>query len=248
MLMFPIANSIPLRYPPVATWALLVTNCVVFLYEVNLTPSELDAFLYSFALVPARYSNAGVFDGAMSPADYLSFLTNMFLHGGWLHLIVNMWTLWLFGRVVEDQLSSGRYLAFYFACGVLASITYAALNPTSTVPALGASVAIAGILGCYMRLFPFARIVVLIPILFLPLFFEAPALVFVGLWFLVQIFGAASDWSTPFAGGGGIAYWVHIGGFIAGAILAGPLRRPERRSWPRDVDAGIPGFVLSGIV
>ena len=149
----------------------------------------------------------------------------MFLHGGWLHLIVNMWTLWLFGRVVEDQLGSGRYLAFYFACGVLASATYAALNPTSTVPALGASGAIAGVLGCYMRLFPFSRIVVLVPILFLPLFFEVPAIVFAGLWFLIQAFEAMAEWFTPFAGGV-IAWWAHIGGFIAGVILAGLLRPP----------------------
>jgi membrane associated rhomboid family serine protease len=179
--------------------------------------------------------------------DYLPFVSNMFLHGGWLHLIVNMWTLWLFGRAVEDQLGSRRYLAFYFACGTLASVTYAALNPTSTVPALGASGAIAGILGCYMRFFPFSRIVVLIPIIFIPLFFEVPAMLFTGLWFLFQALGALTDWSTPFAGGG-IAWWAHIGGFIAGVILAGPLRPPRRRQWPRDVDEGIPGFALSGTV
>src|ERR1700730_18509039 len=135
--MFPVATGIPLRYPPIATWALIAANCVVFLFEVNLSPSELNAFLYSFALIPARYFDSGGFNTVMSPTDYLPFVSNMFLHGGWLHLIVNMWTLWLFGRVVEDQLGSGRYLAFYFACGVLASATYAALNPDSTVPALG---------------------------------------------------------------------------------------------------------------
>src|SRR5260221_7561991 len=154
--MFPVAPGLPPLSPPIATWALIATNCVVFLFEVNLSPSELNAFLNSFALIPARYFDSGVFDSAMAPTDYLPFVSNMFLHGGWLHLIVNMWTLWLFGRVVEDQLGSGRYLAFYFACGVLAAITYAALNPTSTIPALGASGAIAGVLGCYMRLFPFS--------------------------------------------------------------------------------------------
>jgi membrane associated rhomboid family serine protease len=246
-LMFPVATGIPLRYPPIATWALIATNCVVFLFEVNLSPSELNAFLNSFALIPARYFDSGVFDSAMAPTDYLPFVSNMFLHGGWLHLIVNMWTLWLFGRVVEDQLGSGRYLAFYFACGVLAAITYAALNPTSTIPALGASGAIAGVLGCYMRLFPFSQIVVVVPILFLPLFFEVPAMLFAGLWFVLQALGAAADWSTSFAGGG-IAWWAHIGGFIAGVILAGPLRPSGRRGWPRDADRGIPGFALSGIV
>jgi membrane associated rhomboid family serine protease len=246
-LMFPVATGIPLRYPPIATWALIAANCVVFLFEVNLSPSELNAFLYSFALIPARYFGSGGFNAVMSPTDYLPFVSNMFLHGGWLHLIVNMWTLWLFGRVVEDQLGSGRYLAFYFACGVLASATYAALNPDSTVPALGASGAVAGVLGCYMRLFPFSRIIVLVPILFLPLFFEVPAIVFAGLWFLIQAFEAMAEWFTPFAGGT-IAWWAHIGGFIAGVILAGMLRPPPRRHWPRDVDEGIPGFALSGTV
>jgi membrane associated rhomboid family serine protease len=158
-LMFPVANRVPLRYPPIATWALIATNAVVFLFEVGLSPSELNEFLYRFALVPARYFDSGMFDSSLSLIDYLPFVSNMFLHGGWLHLIVNMWTLWLFGRAVEDQLGSGRYLVFYFPCGILASATYAALNPNSMVPALGASGAIAGILGCYMRFFPFSRII-----------------------------------------------------------------------------------------
>src|SRR5258708_2164979 len=245
--MFPVATGIPLRYPPIATWALIAANCVVCLFEVNLSPSELNAFLYSFALIPARYFDSGGYNAVMSPTDYLPLVSNMFLHGGWLHLIVNMWTLWLFGRVVEDQLGSGRYLIFYFACGILASVTYAVLNPNSTVPALGASGAIAGVLGCYMRLFPFSQIVVMIPILFIPLFFEVRAMLFAGLWFLFQALGAITDWSAPFTGGG-IAWWAHIGGFIAGVILAGPLRPPRRRQWPRDVDDGIPGFALPGIV
>ena len=245
--MFPIANGIPLRYAPVVTWALIAANALVFLFEVSLSPPELNEFLYRFALIPARYFDDVTRNGEMSLAGYLPFVSNMFLHGGWLHLIVNMWTLWLFGRVVEDQLGSGRYLAFYFVCGVLASITYAAANPTSTVPALGASGAIAGILGCYMRLFPFSRIVVLLPIVFIPLFFEVPAMLFAGLWFLFQALGAVADWSTPLASAG-IAWWAHIGGFLAGVILAGPLRPPRRRQWPRDADQGIPGFALSGMV
>ena len=156
--------------------------------------------------------------------DYLPFVSNMFLHGGWLHLIVNMWTLWLFGRAVEDQLGSGRYLAFYFACGILASITYAALNPNSTVPALGASGAIAGILGCYMRFFPFSRIVVLIPILFIPLFFEVPAMLFAGLWFLFQILGAVAMGHT-------VRRRRHS--------LVGPYRRLHRRRHSRGSCCGL---------
>src|SRR5260370_25707104 len=113
--MFPVASGIALRYPPIATWALIGFNAVVFLFEVSLTPSELNELLYRFALVPARYFDSGMFDSSLSLTDYLPFVSNMFLHGGWLHLIFNMWTLWLFGRVVEDRLRSGRYLGFYFA-------------------------------------------------------------------------------------------------------------------------------------
>jgi membrane associated rhomboid family serine protease len=113
--MFPIANGIPLRYVPVVTWALIAANAAFFLFEVSLSPSELNEFLYRFALIPARYFGEGSFDGSLSLTDCLPFVSNMFLHGGWLHLIVNMWTLWLFGRAVEDQLGSARYLAFYFA-------------------------------------------------------------------------------------------------------------------------------------
>jgi membrane associated rhomboid family serine protease len=245
--MFPVASGVPLRYPPIVTWALIAANFMVFLFEVSLSPSALNEFMYSFALVPARYFDTGASDSSLPLDDYVPFVSNMFLHGGWLHLIVNMWTLWLFGRVVEDQLGSGRYFVFYLACGVLASVTYALSNPNSTVPALGASGAIAGVLGCYMRFFPFSRIIVLVPILFIPLFFEVPAMLFAGLWFVFQALGAVADWSTPFAGGG-IAWWAHIGGFVAGIILAGPLRPPNRRHWPRDVDKGIPGFALSGTV
>src|SRR5882672_3259226 len=115
--MFPIANGVPLRYPPVATWALIAANCVIFLFQLSLSPLELDLFLDRYALIPARYFDAGGFDSAMSPSDYLPFASNMFLHGGWLHLILNMWTLWLFGPAVEDRLGPDRYLIFYLAAG-----------------------------------------------------------------------------------------------------------------------------------
>src|SRR5499427_1962946 len=169
--MFPIKNSVPSRYPALVTWLLIAVNCASFLYEKSLSEVELDSLISSFALVPARYFGAS----GLTPTDYLPFLTMMFLHGGWLHLIFNMWTLWLFGPTVEDRLGHGRYLAFYLACGLAASIAHVFFNPTSIVPALGASGAIAGVLGCYMRLFPLARVVVVVPILFIPLFFEVYA-------------------------------------------------------------------------
>jgi rhomboid family protein len=237
-LMFPIQNAVPTRYPAIATWLLIGINCGVFLFQLSLSPAELDQFVQRFALVPARYSSGA---GDLAPSDYLPFFMMMFLHGGWLHLIFNMWTLWLFGAAVEDRLGHIPYLFFYVACGLLAAATHTALNPNSAVPALGASGAIAGVMGCYVRMFPFARIVVVIPILFLPLFFEMPALVFVGIWFLLQVLQGTVELLTPFASGG-VAWWAHVGGFLAGLVF-GPLLAALRRSYrPYYADEGVFGF------
>jgi membrane associated rhomboid family serine protease len=240
--MFPIKNAVPSRSPPLVTWALIAANCVIFLAETSLTPRELEWLLSQFALIPARYTE----DGDLSLADYLPFFTNMFLHGGWMHLILNMWMLWLFGPTVEDRLGPGRYLMFYLACGILASVTHVVFNPGSPFPALGASGAIAGVLGCYIRLFPLARIVVMIPILIFPFFFEVPALVFAGLWFMMQLLQGTIDLFAPSAGGG-VAWWAHVGGFMAGFVLAAPLRLPARRYRPYYADEGILGFTPMGI-
>jgi membrane associated rhomboid family serine protease len=244
--MFPIQNAVPCRYPPVVTWALIATNCAVFLFLLSLSPRELDWFLIHFALIPARYFTSLAFGNA-EPAllDYLPFFTNMFLHAGWLHLILNMWTLWLFGPTIEDRLGPGRYLVFYLVCGVLASVTHAAFNSTSTVPALGASGAIAGVLGCYVRLFPFARVVVLIPILFLPLFFEVYAFVFVGLWIAIQVLQGTAELFAP-STGGGVAWWAHIGGFVAGLTFVTLLTRSKQRYRTHYGDEGILGFTPLG--
>ncbi len=244
--MFPIQNAVPCRYPPVVTWALIATNCAVFFFLLSLSPRELDWILIHFALIPARYFTSLAFGNA-EPAllDYLPFFTNMFLHAGWLHLILNMWTLWLFGPTIEDRLGPGRYLVFYLVCGVLASVTHAAFNSTSTVPALGASGAIAGVLGCYVRLFPFARVVVLIPILFLPLFFEVYAFVFVGLWIAIQVLQGMAELFAP-STGGGVAWWAHIGGFVAGLTFVTLLTRSKQRYRTHYGDEGILGFTPLG--
>jgi membrane associated rhomboid family serine protease len=240
--MFPIRNSVPSRYPAVVTWTLIAANCAIFLFQLGLDPRELELFVFTFALIPARYFAAAPFGGADSLADYLPFLSNVFLHAGWLHLIFNMWTLWLFGPTVEDRLGSLRFLAFYLACGVLASVAHAMFNPLSVVPALGASGAIAGVLGCYVRLFPFARIVVLIPILFLPFFFEMPAIVCIGIWFAIQILQGTVDLFAAASHGGGVAWWAHIGGFAAGLGLGPLMIQSERRYRTYYADEGILGF------
>jgi rhomboid family protein len=242
--MIPIRNAVPSRYPPVVTWLLIATNCLVFVLQNSLSPAELEEFLRDFALIPARYTVALAY-GDLSVADLFPFFSMMFLHGGWLHLILNMWTLWLFGPTVEDRLGHGRYLAFYLACGLAASIAHVAFNPTSLVPALGASGAIAGVLGCYMRLFPLARVVVVVPIIFIPLFFEVYAFVFVGLWFLIQLFQATAEFLLP-TSGGGVAWWAHVGGFVAGWALGPLLVQSERRYRGYYADEGELGFDNAG--
>jgi rhomboid family protein len=242
--MIPIRNAVPSRYPPVVTWLLIATNCLVFVLQNSLSPAELEEFLRDFALIPARYTVALAY-GDLSVADLFPFFSMMFLHGGWLHLILHMWTLWLFGPTVEDRLGHGRYLAFYLACGLAASIAHVAFNPTSLVPALGASGAIAGVLGCYMRLFPLARVVVVVPIIFIPLFFEVYAFVFVGLWFLIQLFQATAEFLLP-TSGGGVAWWAHVGGFVAGWALGPLLVQSERRYRGYYADEGELGFDNAG--
>jgi membrane associated rhomboid family serine protease len=239
--MFPIGNVVPARYPPVVTWALIAANGAIYLFESTLSPDELAEFVARFALIPARYASGE----AQGLADYLPFVSNMFLHGGWLHLIINMWTLWVFGPTVEDRLGPGRYLLFYLGAGVFASVVHAAIYSGSTVPALGASGAIAGVIGCYVRFFPFARLVVVIPILFLPLFFEVPAIAFAGLWFVMQVLLGTVDLLMP-STGGGVAWWAHVGGFVAGVLLATPLRRSEHEYRPYYGDEGVLGFTPQG--
>jgi membrane associated rhomboid family serine protease len=244
--MIPIGNAVPSRYPPVVTWALIAVNCVVFLIEISLDPVELEELLATYALIPARYLVLFTHrEAGLTPSEFLPFVTMMFLHGGWLHLIFNMWTLWLFGPTVEDRMGHGRFIVFYFACGVAASLAHVIFNAVSTVPALGASGAIAGVLGCYLGLFPLARVIVLVPILFLPLFFEVPAYVFIGIWFLIQVFQGTTELLTA-SSGSGVAWWAHIGGFIAGLVLVPLFQRSEQRYRNYYADEGVLGFSPQG--
>jgi membrane associated rhomboid family serine protease len=244
--MFPMKNAVPSRYPPVVTWCLIAVNCGAFLFQQSLSPIELEALLRSFALVPARYFGPYAYAaGDLSLTDFLPFITNTFIHGGWLHLILNMWSLWVFGGAVEDRFGHGRFLAFYLACGVLASLAHAIFNPFSTVPALGASGAIAGVMGAFVNMFPLARLVVVVPIIFIPLFFEVPAIAFVGIWFLLQVLQGAMDLLMP-TNGAGVAWWAHIGGFLAGIILAPVIRRSESQYRLYYGDEGVLGFDTQG--
>jgi membrane associated rhomboid family serine protease len=217
---------------------LIAVNCAIFLVQISLPPAEADAFIARFALIPARYCCG---NSDLGLADFLPFFTMMFLHGGWLHLIFNMWALWVFGGPVEDRLGPARYLLLYFACGVIAALTHYQFNPTSAVPALGASGAIAGVMGCYVRLLPFSRLIVVVPILFFPFFFDVPAIFFVGIWFLIQFVQGMGELLTP-ATAAGIAWWAHVGGFLAGLILGSLLVLPKREHRPYYADEGFLGF------
>ena len=227
--MIPIHDLNPRRSPPVVTIALIVANALVFLYELSLG-QRIEGFLMSSAFVPARLWEDGTLSAAAIPGALGSALLSMFLHGGWGHFLGNMLFLWIFGDNVEDRLGHVRYLIFYLLAGYAATFAHAWFSSLSTVPAIGASGAISGVLGAYLFLHPRARIVTVIWIIFFVRFIEVPAIVFLPIWFLIQVFsGVSSLRVAEGAAAGGVAWWAHIGGFVAGPILLlllGGRRRP----------------------
>ncbi len=244
--MFPVASAVSHRYPPFVVWGLIAVNTAVFLFQIALPPPLLERFVFRWALVPARYFHPEwALANGLDPTDYLPFFTNMFLHGGWFHIIANMWTLWIFGPAVEDRLGKVRFLLFYLAAGLGASFAHAWVNADSAVPALGASGAIAGVIGAYMRLFPFARVIVMIPILFLPFFFEMPAALFALIWFVLQLVQGIGALLGP-ASAGGVAWWAHIGGFVVGWAIVRLVQRSPIRHRPYYADEGKLGFAPDG--
>jgi len=221
--MIPLRDQNPSGTFPAVTITLIVACVGTFLLELSAGP-RLNAVISTFALVPGTITY-GLETGTLHwGGAVLPFFTSMFLHGGWLHLIGNMWFLWLFGDNVEDTLGSFRFLFFYLVCGLAAGATHYALSPTSNVPTIGASGAIAGVLGGYAVLFPGARVLTLVPLGFFWRVIELPAWIMLGLWFLLQ---AVSGFATLGAGGGGVAWWAHVGGFVAGLILV-RLLAPRR--------------------
>ncbi len=217
--MFPLHDSIPTRFPPLAVWFLVFSSALVFAFELRLSEREIQSFFYLFGLVPARYTHPEWAQSVGFPVgDYWPFITSMFLHGGWMHIIGNMWFLWLFGDNVEDRMGSIRFLLFYLSCGLIAALVQIFVNPESTLPTVGASGAIAGVLGAYFVMYPRAQVVVMIPILFYPFIFALPAALFLAFWFLMQFLSGTSALFQS-AEVGGVAWWAHVGGFVAGALL-----------------------------
>ena len=220
----PIRDTIPSRYAPVVTWCLIAINASIFLGEVSLGPQEVERLFYLFGLVPARYTHGWA---ALSIGDYLPFLTSMFLHGGWNHIVGNMWMLWIFGDNVEDAMGPVRYLLFYLLTGLAAGLTQCLTNPDSMIPTVGASGAISGVLGAYFMLYPRARIIAMFPVFFWPVFFQLPAVTYLFVWYLNQmVAGALAGLSS--ADVGGIAFWAHVGGFAAGVVLHRAFVVPAR--------------------
>jgi membrane associated rhomboid family serine protease len=213
--MIPIRDVIPSRTRPRVTIGLIIINVLVFLFQSALTARSQDLFLLSFGLVPAAFSIVTLF-------------TSMFIHGGVAHLAGNMLFLWIFGDNIEDRLGHGRFLIFYLLCGVVAAFSQTALDPLSLTPMVGASGAIAGVMGGYLVLYPHSRVLMLFP--FPPILFELPAVLFLAMWFVVQFLSGVG--TLPMFGApditGGVAFWAHVTGFLAGLVLVGIMRRPER--------------------
>ena len=217
--MFPIRDSVRTDHTPVVVYALIAVNTAVFLYQQSLGENAAAVFTYKYGLVPLRYFDPyWARSHGLSPTNYWPFLTTAFLHGGWLHIILNMWTLYIFGQTMEGRMGSAPFLVFYLACAVASTATHGWFNADSDVPVVGASGAIAGVIGAYAVSFPTARITLLVPIIIIPFIFEIPAVVFAGIWFGMQLLQGAWEIFTP-SMGGGIAWWAHIGGFIAGILM-----------------------------
>ncbi len=213
--MLPLRDSQPSYTKPYVTISLIGVNVAVFLYELSLDHFSLNHFIALYALIPGRFHL-----GAL--------LTSMFLHGGWLHLIGNMWFLWIYGDNIEDALGHAKYLVFYLLCGFAAGLVQLLPDPGSRLPTLGASGAIAGVMGAYLIKFPRSRIVTLVPIFFFLTTVEIPASMMLIYWFAIQFFSGVGSIGSARVSQGGVAWFAHIGGFLAGMALI-YLMRPRDR-------------------
>jgi membrane associated rhomboid family serine protease len=236
----PLRDDVPSRTTPFVTWFLIALNVLAFLYELTLGEG-IGRFFFQAAVVPSLYTGE---NGALDPLEALlttfdpdlggRVLASMFLHGGWAHIIGNMLYMWIFGDNVEDRLGHGRFGFFYLFTGWVASYSHIWASPTSAVPSIGASGAVAGVLGAYLVLYPRAQVVALLPLGILMQLVRVPAFLLLVLWFVQQFFAGALSLAARTAQTGGVAWWAHIGGFVAGLVLVRLLARPERR--PREPD------------
>jgi len=208
--MFPLYDTVRSRKFPLVNWLLIIFNVIIFLYETQLDSNSLRSLVETWGVIPNQLI-------ASPSSEFVTVFSSMFLHGGWFHILSNMWILFIFGDNVEERLGSGRYIIFYLLSGIAAIALQSYLYPDSSIPMIGASGAIAGVLGAYLILFPQARIASLVPILFIFTLIEIPAIIFLGFWFVSQLF---SGWlALQGADMSGVAWWAHVGGFIFGILV-----------------------------
>jgi membrane associated rhomboid family serine protease len=218
--MIPLRDVIPSRTTPYITVTIILLNAVAWFYELSLPGDLLPVFLQVYGVVPARLHT-------------VTLVTSMFLHGSWMHVIGNMWYLWIFGDNVEDRVGHGRFIVFYLLCGIAASVGQTLMAPESTLPMIGASGAIAGVMGAYFVLYPRSRVLTLIPLVIFWEVIEVPAIMLLGFWFVMQLFSAGAIAVTASTGGGGVAFMAHVAGFLCGVggIFVFRQRRPPEQYW-----------------
>jgi len=220
--MIPIGDNVVRTSTAFVTYALIALNSFVFFIELGQGP-HIEAFIRTWGTVPALIAQWKTY-----PSILLTLVTSMFLHGGWMHIIGNMIFLAIFGRSVEDEMGGVRFAVFYFICGIVANLLQVFFSQGSSIPGLGASGAIAGVLGAYLLLFPRARVFLFIPLLFWFPIIVLPGVFVLGAWFLIQLLNGVSGLTSQHAATGGVAYWAHVGGFIAGMVLVIPFSRARR--------------------
>ena len=228
--MIPIRDDTPRFSTPFVTYFIIALNTLVFLFELSVSEQgrgALNGLIYHFGVVPWRFEHVlAAWPASSLTGLFLPILTSMFLHASWLHLIGNMWFLWIFGDNIEDYLGHFSYLLFYLVCGFAAAITHILLNAGSRLPSVGASGAIAGVMGAYFVLYPKARVMMWFPPIF---FFHLPAWLVLGYWFFMQFLSGAATSIVETSQNGGIAFWAHVGGFVAGVVLIKVLPARPRR-------------------
>jgi membrane associated rhomboid family serine protease len=216
--MIPLRDIIPSRTTPYITVTIIILNALAWFYELSLPNEVLPAFLQVYGVVPAAFHAS-------------TLVTSMFLHGGWMHVIGNMWYLWIFGDNVEDRLGHGRFIVFYLLCGIVAAFGQILIDPTSTLPTIGASGAIAGVMGAYFVLYPQSRVITLVTVIFIWDVIEVPAIILLGFWFLMQLVSAGSIAVTASTGRGGVAFMAHVAGFITGIVGVFVFRQRTEQYW-----------------
>ncbi len=230
--MIPLHDTIPSRSFPIVNWILILANILIFLFEVfMLDNKQAEIMIFDYGLIPDKIRLIGVSSlHELRTTVFRPFFTNMFLHGGWGHLIANMWILFIFGDNVEDRMGKVRYFLFYIVCGLIASFTHFVLHRNSPIPAIGASGAISGVMAAYMVMFPKSTIISFIPIFIIPFFLPIPAIIYIGIWFLGQLLSGTTSLMLSNQASG-IAFWAHIGGFLGGLWLYRYFTTARRKSY-----------------